>query len=362
MYNIVTGDTVNELTVNAYQLILDEGRESESRNGKVRCLNNVVLNLTDPRNRHLHLEGRKSNIAAQIAETFWVLGGLDQIDPVLSFFLPRAKDYSDNGKTWRGAYGPRLYRHNQLFDALDTFIINGVDSRQSVIQIFLPELDSRAANPNGTKDLPCNNELVFFCDYDKETGNPRLNLNVFQRSGDALWGALNINVFEWTVLQEMALNYLNEHIDEEIVMGGYTHFVTNLHLYDATCAQAVDACAIDQGDRLYVPNGASLTCTNRLITDRAFYQTIHGIYQTIIEYDGETPSIKEGIKSIAEVFMLYGVQTDGNLLFDYAMICLYYIYQKKGWLDVDAKQCILSDSIDLKECLELSSFVKWEVL
>lgn len=245
MFTAIYGDSFNQLALNTYETVLD-GRVQASRNGNITCVNNAILNLTKPWNRHLYLEGRKSNIIAQIAETFWVMAGDDRVDPYLSFFLPRAIDYSDNGETWRGAYGPRLYMYDQLQEAVDVFKTDGLTTRQSVIQILLPEYDAKSELLDGctggfpiskTKDRPCNNELVFFC-VPKEDGSWALNMNVFQRSGDAIWGALNINVFEWTFLMELMVNNLNAQHEETIVMGEYTHFVSNLHIYDSTASQA----------------------------------------------------------------------------------------------------------------------------
>lgn len=163
MFTAFHGTTMNDLTLNVYQHLISNGRHQPSRNGDIKCVNNAILNLANPRSRHLSLEGRNSNIIAQIAETFWVMAGLDEIDPYLSFFLPRAKDYSDDGITWRGAYGPRLYMYDQYQDAVNAFIEGGWESRQSVIQILLPEMDSKQAilerdtgDENGnTKDRPC---------------------------------------------------------------------------------------------------------------------------------------------------------------------------------------------------------------
>lgn len=384
MFTGISADSMNELAHKSYDIILNAGDRQPSRNGDVHFLNNVVLSLSNPRARHLYLKGRNSNIVAQIAETFWVLAGDDEIDPYLSFFLPRAKDYSDDGKTWRGAYGPRLYMYNQLQDAAQTFIKAGITTRHSVIQILLPEHDSNGVlvNQEGcedgtTKDRPCNNELVFFCNKNK-LGQWQLNLNVMQRSGDAIWGALNINVFEWTVLQELMLTVLNNNMDEDIVLGEYTHFVTNLHIYDSTSGQARDV--LDHyGSPLEIinhPEHTELTSQNHkkffgtgdVDKDRQFFSDLIETYSDIIKAEGDM-TIGELVDSYDMLIMLleaYGFNLDcqDNILYDYMFVVLMNIYMKKGITAEeinDTFYCSNDAPLDFVECLNASRFFKMEL-
>jgi thymidylate synthase len=55
------------------------------------------------------LPGRNNNVFAQLAETAWVLAGRNDL-AFLGHYLPRVADFSDDGRTWRGAYGPRIRR------------------------------------------------------------------------------------------------------------------------------------------------------------------------------------------------------------------------------------------------------------
>ncbi|MBK8085124.1 MAG: hypothetical protein IPK28_15615 [Devosia sp.] len=60
-----------------------------------------------PLERYLSVPNRNNDVVAQFAESMWVLAGRDDI-AWLTRYLPRAQLFSDDGATWRGAYGPRL--------------------------------------------------------------------------------------------------------------------------------------------------------------------------------------------------------------------------------------------------------------
>ena len=84
--------------------LLKYGSRVDSRNGAVREFLNVQITITNPLRREVLCEGRKANVFAQIAETCWVLSGRNDIE-WLSAYLPRARDYADDGLHWRAGSG-----------------------------------------------------------------------------------------------------------------------------------------------------------------------------------------------------------------------------------------------------------------
>lgn len=224
--HLVSADSLNEAVVKAIKLIDAEGIESTSKSNVGPDATNIqvyntLIKITNPRDRYLDIIGRKNNIFAMIAETFWTLAGDDKVDPYLSFYLPRAADFSDDGLKWRAAYGPRIYEHDQLQGVLDQLQKNTL-TRQAVIGIYDQTLDSQVHLPNGTKDIPCNNMIYL---YSTPVNPDNINLHVIQRSGDVIWGLGSINIFIWTILQEIVANMLDKDV------GYYTHYVNNLHVY-----------------------------------------------------------------------------------------------------------------------------------
>lgn len=201
------------------------GDEVGSRNGRTMELSPVSLTLTEPWKREILVPTRKASLPAQIAETMWVLSGRDDVE-WLSHYMPRAGDYSDDGKVWRGAYGPRIrkwwegrvdqtpYRHDQLNRVVELLKMDPL-SRRAVISIFDPTIDHAPG-----KDIPCNNWLHFVNRLGK------LDLHVAIRSNDLMWGWSGINAFEWSVLQEIVAHMLGVQV-------GRLHFsISSLHLYD----------------------------------------------------------------------------------------------------------------------------------
>lgn len=191
----------------------------------------VGLTLTNPTERYLTNTHRKHSITAQIAETMWVLSGRDDVE-WLSHYLPRAKDFSDDGKVWAGAYGARLRawpRRDGSDDAIDqlAWLIEHLQkdplSRRAVMSIFDPVRDQVPG-----KDIPCND----FLDFKSRLG--KLDLHVALRSNDLIWGWSGINQFEWSVLLEIVAALTN-------VQPGRLHFsIGSLHVYDRHWARATD--------------------------------------------------------------------------------------------------------------------------
>lgn len=220
------------------------GKESESRNGRVQEHLNTQITLTQPVHRYILNRNRKANVFAQIAETMWVLSGRNDIE-WLSAYLPRAKNYSDDGETWRGGYGPRI-RNWHGIDQLERVVEILRDdpmSRRAVISIYDPSIDIE-----GGKDVPCNDFLQF-----QIRGN-LLHLTVTVRSNDLMWGWSGINAFEWSTLQEIVASLL------DVEVGHLVFNIGNLHLYEnhwdkARSIRAVEPMTVDDTRLRFNPDG-----------------------------------------------------------------------------------------------------------
>ena len=196
--------------------LLQSGDEHTSRAGVVKELTHIGITLREPWKRELLVPHRKPNIAAQIFETMWVLSGRDDMESLLRY-LPRAIDFSDDGKRWRAGYGARLRgwmgEVDQLAYVVDTLQANPL-SRQAVMSIWDPEIDTEPG-----KDIPCNNWLSW------SSRNGYLDLHVAIRSNDAMWGWSGINAFEWSATQEIVAGILG------LEVGGLHFSTTSFHMY-----------------------------------------------------------------------------------------------------------------------------------
>lgn len=212
--------------------VLVYGVDVPSRNGVTKELSMLQVELTQPWPLEITSIDRNVSIAAQIAETMWVLGGRNDVE-WLSAYLPQAPKFSDDGKTWRGGYGPRLrkwaagttetglpYHVDQLRHVVD--LLNGDrDTRRAVINIYDPAIDTEPG-----KDIPCNNWLHFL------PRDGKLNLHVAIRSNDLMWGWSGINSFEWSALLVIVAGLTG------FELGSVTFSISSLHLYDRHYAKA----------------------------------------------------------------------------------------------------------------------------
>lgn len=207
---------VNEALPSLMQDLLVFGNQFDSRAGKTTELTFVGITLEKPWQREITAPDRKANVAAQIVETMWVLSGRNDVAG-LAHYLPRAANFSDDGRTWRAGYGPRL-RSYQGVDQLDYIVEtlrSNPSSRQAVCTIWDPTVDTSPG-----KDIACNNWLTF------SSRHNQLDLMVGIRSNDAMWGWSGINAFEWSVLLEVVAGMTGLGV-------GKLHFaVTSFHLYE----------------------------------------------------------------------------------------------------------------------------------
>lgn len=93
--------------INVLRNIRDNGSPVVTRGKEQVEVLSQLLRIKSPLERVIVTPHRNNSIFALIAETFWVLGGRNDLG-YLTHYLPRASDFSDDGKTWRAAYGPRL--------------------------------------------------------------------------------------------------------------------------------------------------------------------------------------------------------------------------------------------------------------
>jgi len=198
------------------------GQTVPSRAGETKELLSVTLMASDPRDRIIRCPERGANVIAQIAETLWVLGGSNELK-YLTPFLKRAPQFSDDhGNTWRSAYGVRLRAFPSpitgTFDQLQhciELLRNDKTTRRAFITISYPPIDHQPGI-----DVACNVFMSFLVRDNK------LNMSVFNRSNDLIWGFSGINFFEFSAIQEFVAGCVN------LEVGTYTHHTQSLHVYD----------------------------------------------------------------------------------------------------------------------------------
>lgn len=205
----------------AIRMLQTDGIKRDSRNGSVLVYPTAVATVySHPSEKVVFWPQRDYNVAFALYEALWMLAGRNDLAP-LQRYVKTFDAFSDDGKTLHGAYGYR-WRQAFGFDQLRV-IINRLranpDDRRCVLQMWDAPRDLGGAG----KDVPCNDVATF-----QRGANGELNMVVFCRSNDVLWGAYYANAFHFAILLEyMALGI-------GCAVGTYTQVSVNWHGYEAT--------------------------------------------------------------------------------------------------------------------------------
>jgi len=229
---------VHEALAMAMSLMARDGMERDSRNGKVLMRTSPVATVyLHPQERVVFHPWRDANPFFHFYESLWMLAGRNDVSP-LTRYVKRMASFSDDGKTFNAAYGYRWRSAIRIVEdpsALDDFdnplhtlksrdqlktiadnLRQNPNSRQEVLQIWDQEMDLGTQ----TKDHACNLVATFQVSF-----GGRLDMVVFCRSNDIIWGAYGANAVH--------MSYLLEYVALRagLQMGRYTQISVNWHAY-----------------------------------------------------------------------------------------------------------------------------------
>ena len=228
---------VNHALYEGANLLRKAGLERDSRNGPVLVAPEPVCTVyAKPNERVMLHPGRDANPFFHLVEALWMLAGRNDLAPLTEFVKNMSNFSDDGGKTQPGAYGFRWrkqfdYRKAETLDQLQWAVKRlkaDPDDRRVVIQMWDPEADAYAAD-HGGKDVPCN--LIALPTINV---GGALDLTVFNRSNDMVWGAYGANAVHFSVLQE----YLARMVG--VPVGSYWQVSNNFHGYLTTIGKAGD--------------------------------------------------------------------------------------------------------------------------
>jgi len=148
------------------------------------------------------------------AEALWIIDGRDDVE-YLAGFLPRYREFSDDGRTLAGAYGPRIACQLKYVLAK---LVEDRDTRQAVLSIWTP-------NPMPSKDIPCTMSMVFMIRNDK------LEAHVFMRSSD-VWLGLPYDIFSFAMVAEWVRLFHNTIVGTTVATGGLFITAASSHVYE----------------------------------------------------------------------------------------------------------------------------------
>lgn len=177
--------------LNALNDIMHNGDKASPRGQPTREIlqRTMEVNMRKP---VLMVPDRKLSYQFMAAEAIWILSGDNRVDTI-SPWNKNIAQFSDNGETFFGAYGPKI------IDQLN-YVIHKLqqdrDSRQAGLTIW-------RENPPETKDVPCTIAIFF------NIRNDKLNCHVFMRSSD-IWLGIPYDVFNFSMLSHIVCAALND--------------------------------------------------------------------------------------------------------------------------------------------------------
>lgn len=153
------------------------------------------------------------------AEAAWILSGDNRVETIAPW-APSIRQFSDDGSTFFGAYGPKIMAQmHYVFDAL----IRDRGTRQAVVNIW-------RENPPQTRDVPCTLSAQWLI-----RGN-KLHCIDNMRSSDA-WLGWPYDVFNFSMLS-LGIQIRLREIYPDLELGNLTLNAGSQHLYERNFKRA----------------------------------------------------------------------------------------------------------------------------
>ena len=227
-FNVV-GDTFGQVWYDLLDELCYYGDEARPRGLPIKERLAVSLTVTDALANVLMDPLRALNYRFMVAEWLWILAGRNDVAS-LERYNQKMRDFSDDGLTLAGAYGPRLLpQWPYLLNALRA----DQDTRQATATIFTP-------CPARSKDVPCTLSFQLL----RRAG--ALHGVVTMRSSDA-WLGLPYDFFTFSQL----LNSMAAAL--AVRAGALTFHLGSSHLYEPHYDLARQVLAARQTSTLWSP-------------------------------------------------------------------------------------------------------------
>jgi len=229
--------TMNTAWFEAISEVLDAGLICRPR-GKVvkEVLHQThVIDMNYP---VLSLAKRKVSYRFMVREAIWILSGSNLLAPLVEV-NKRMAEFSDDGVTLAGAYGPRFVE--QLPHVVKA-LAGDSDTRQATLTLWRP-------SPAPSKDIPCTVAMDF------KIRRGLLSCHVFMRSSD-LWLGLPYDVFSFTMMAAKVAHQLFLQTGAEARLGDLYLTSASSHIYEEHFQKAEDLFSDEKA--WVVPDGPNL--------------------------------------------------------------------------------------------------------
>jgi hypothetical protein len=215
--HVIYANNVRDALLLATDHIVNTGRVQTTRAGEAMVATNpVTIMYAQPKQHVLSDPTRDANPFFHLMEAMWMLTGRED-GVFLDYYVKDfSKNYGVNGVIL-DSYGYR-WRHGYRYDQLDEIVSQlrrDQTTRQAVLSMWGAGVDDLRASAG----KPCNLSAVF------SIQQGFLNMTVFNRSNDLIWGCCGANAVHFALLLEYIASRLN------VPMGSYWQVTNNLHIY-----------------------------------------------------------------------------------------------------------------------------------
>jgi len=227
--NLITCINVNNALPQGISLLKHFGRPAAPRGMKVLEMEMPIMTqYLRPDQCVLIDDTRLCNPFFHLIEALWILNGRSNVS-TLKFYNAKMADYSDDGKTFYGAYGQRLRGGEFNPDSVFANGFGGYEQLTGVIQKLTDDQMSRQAVAviwdvkdlyNQSKDIPCNDMLMF------TLRNGRLDMTIICRSNDVIWGAYGANAVQFSFIMQYVAAGLGAKVGAMFQMSNNYHVYT----------------------------------------------------------------------------------------------------------------------------------------
>jgi thymidylate synthase len=206
---VINTRNVQQVLPRALYTLFTEGVKRDSRNGPVLQHPTPVTTVYErPWERVIFWKERDANPFFHLYESLWMLAGRNDVAGPRRY-ADNMKNYSDDGETFHGAYGHRWRRAfatspsngapaDQLSIIAESLKKNPED-RRCVLQMWSSLRDLGGSG----KDVPCNTMATF-----QIAPDGKLDLTLFCRSNDMVWGAYGANAVHFSFLLEYMAGWI----------------------------------------------------------------------------------------------------------------------------------------------------------
>ncbi len=157
---------------------------------------------------------RKLNYHFMMAEAWWILTGSNKLSDLVPY-MRTYENYSDDGRTLYGAYGPSFV---EQVDSVVDKLLKDSDTRQAVMTFWIK-------NPKPSKDIPCTIGAQFMI------RDNYLDMTVMMRSQDA-WKGLPYDIFSFSMMAQYVKLEMYARMGMYCPLGKLTIFAGSRHLYN----------------------------------------------------------------------------------------------------------------------------------